>query len=280
MAIYHVASIPIHVDLLSDFYNLHSLHLIINEMDLENVKNRLLELAQCFRQANLENLRSFVLDEKSSFGYAKDLIPAWIDFFNAIPSNILDIVVTTNNTDQNQLTTRFQSPNSLSLAYGIARLTCLEFLTIYHLGFDSSFTRILPSLCKLRKLDLCINMDMSNKNGIDELCHNLEKCSSLEWIAIYVPAKPTMVFGNVFASLAKIQTFRRITLYFDSFEKILRDECFEKLSLIKKLLHVDVRIKRNELNRTNTFSWACGRLRKKMTTFVPIYCRVSICECD
>ncbi len=76
---------PIDLGLLSDFHKLHGLHLTINELDFENVKIRLMKLAQRFKQANFQNLNNFVLNEKSSLGYAKDFIPAWIDLLAAIP---------------------------------------------------------------------------------------------------------------------------------------------------------------------------------------------------
>jgi hypothetical protein len=280
MKIDHITSMPIHVDLLSGFHNLDQLFFTINEVDLENLKSRLLELVQCFKQANLEKLHSFVLYENSPLIYAKDLIPAWANLLNTIPSNDLELLEIRSQTDQvlnqNQLITQLESPNSLSLAHGIARLSYLQFLTIHHLGFDSTLIRILPSLHRLTRLDLHINMDMSNKNVIDELCHNLENCNRLEWIVIYVPAEPIMIFGNVFSSLAKIQTFHSITLHFDSFEKIPPNECFEKLRLIKNLLEVHVSRKRSELNGTNAFYRLGEKLKKIIETFVSEHCRVNI----
>ncbi len=80
-----------------------------------------------------------------------------------------------------------------------------------------------------------INMNMSNKNEIDELCYNLENCNSLEQIRMYVSLEATMVFSYIFDSLAKLQRLNKINLYFDSLEEMLPDQCLEKLELIKKI---------------------------------------------
>jgi hypothetical protein len=244
---------PIDAGLLSNFHNLQHLNLTINVVDLENVKNTLTELAQLFKQANFQKLKSFVLNEKSSLGYAKDLIPAWIDLLAAIPWKDLQILDKKSRTDEIQLIAWFHSRNSLLLSHGIARLTCLAVLKIHHLGFDYMLIRILPYLPTLRKLDLLINMNMSNENVIDDLCHNLEKCNSLEEIAVYVPTEGTMMLDTVFMSLAKLQHFIRISLYFDSLEKFPADEFFQKLELIKKLQLVNLYVKKRVINRTSFY---------------------------
>lgn len=181
-------STTIHADLLSGFHNLGELSFTINEIDSENIKSRILELAHVLKQPNLRQLRRFTLLENSPLVFSKDLLPAWADLFNTICSKDLRSLDIRSKTlydfNQNHLTTQCESSNSLSLVNDLASLTGLESLTIYHLGFDITLIRILPSLPKLKRLDLYINMDMSQKNIIDELCHNLEKCNNLEAVSV------------------------------------------------------------------------------------------------
>jgi hypothetical protein len=219
----------------------------------------------------------FIFYEQSTLGYAKDLIPAWADFLNSIPSKNLETFDIKNkmveDLDQNQLTTQFESPNSSLLAHGVARLARLEFLTIHHLVFDSTLLKILPSLHQLRRLKLHINMDMTDKNVIGELCHNLENCNRLESFTIYVPAEKATLLGDIFVSLAKLQRFIEIDLHFNSLEKIPAEECFEKLGLIENLQHVNLCIKKREIHGTNNSDEADEELKKKIVKFVPKQCK-------
>ncbi len=86
LRIEHVTFTPIHADLLNDFHNLGELNFEINEVNLEDIKNRIVELTQIFKQANFQQLYTFRLFENSSFGYTRDLISAWIDLLAVIPS--------------------------------------------------------------------------------------------------------------------------------------------------------------------------------------------------
>jgi hypothetical protein len=86
LSIEHVISTPIHADLLNGFHNLGELNFEINEVNLEDIKNRILELTQIFKQANFQQLYIFRLFENSSFGYTRDLISVRTDLLAAIPS--------------------------------------------------------------------------------------------------------------------------------------------------------------------------------------------------
>jgi hypothetical protein len=79
---------------------------------------------------------------------------------------------------------------------------------------------------------------MSNKNEIDELCYNLEKCNSLEHIRMYVSIETTMVFSNIFDSLAKLQRLNKINLYFNSLKEMLPRSVFGKVRADKKSTNV------------------------------------------
>lgn len=277
MRIDHVTSTLIHINLLNAYQNLDQLFFTISELSLENVKFRLLELAQCLQQANLKKLTSFVLYEDSPLIFAKHLIPAWETLFNAIPSNNLELLEIRSKTNDNQLGTQYESSNSLSLANSITRFQHLQFLTVHHLGFDITLIRILPFFRELKKLDLCINMNMSNRKVINELCQNLEKCNNLEDIAIYVPAEWTMLFRNIFASLAKLQQLNKISLHFDLLNIIPAVEGFKKLVLMRNLREVKICIRNNELYQSNSWRWMSEELKKQIVQFVPQQCEVSIC---
>jgi hypothetical protein len=117
---------------------------------------------------------------------------------------------------------------------------------------------------------------MSNKNEIDELCHNLENCKSLEHLKMYVPAEATPVFGNIFVSLTKLQRLSTIHLNFDSPKRIPPDECFEELGLLKNLKYVNLHMKTREFNTTKISYETLEELKRKFVNFVPKQCTVSI----
>lgn len=280
MKIDYVSSTPTHVDLLNNFHNLVELTLTIEEVDLEKLQNRILELIHVFKQVKFHRLYKLRLFDESTFGYVKDLIPEWADLLAAIASNDITKIDVRSIKGQNQLTTQFESPYSLSMAHSIEHCKRLECLTIYHFGFDRTLIRILPSLCQLRTLDLRINMDMSDENVINELCRNLEKCNKLEAITMYVPPTAPMMFRNVFISLAKLQSFHEIRLHFDSFKVLPADECFEKLRLINNLRYVYLCIKRRYFRGADNFHGICDRLKKIIERCVRQDCHVDSRFCD
>lgn len=268
-----VASTSIQIDLLNDFQNISELTFAINEDDLENIKNRILELITLLKQTNFKQLYVFKLYENSPVEYSTALTQIWADLLAVIPSKNLQRLEIIKKT--NPLIKQVELSNNLLLSFDITRFQRLQFLTIHHFGFDSSLLKILLPQSRLTNLDLRINIDMDmSKNN--ELCHNIENCKSLQEIGVYIYTEAIIMLTNIFNSLAKLKRLTTISLRFESFEGILQDECYQNLELIKTLRKIFICIQKGEFNGANTYNKADEQLKKKIATFVSKECRIYI----